>query len=383
MLSLPIYLDNNATTPLDPRVLQEMMPFLQEHFGNPASTTHAYGWVAEEAVNLARERIALSIGANPEEIIFTSGATESDNLAILGMIRPGDHLIVSSVEHKAVLDPARFLQACGVEVTFLGVDQYGQVDPHDVEQAIKRNTKLISIMLANNEVGTINPIRDISEIAHTYNIVMHTDAAQALGKIPVSVQELGIDLMSLSAHKCYGPKGIGALYIRKSIRHKLQPIIRGGGHEKGLRSGTLNVPGIVGFGKAAEIASDNLLEEKLRLQRMRDLLWEKLSHSLTDIKMNGHPIYRLPNTLNVTFKGISASELLAELSGVAASSGSACTSAHPEPSHVLLAMGIEEEDAKSAIRFSLGRFNTEREIEEAAQQIILTVGRIKQYKKTA
>jgi len=383
MLSLPIYLDNNATTPLDPRVLQEMMPFLQEHFGNPASTTHAYGWVAEEAVNLARERIALSIGANPEEIIFTSGATESDNLAILGMIRPGDHLIVSSVEHKAVLDPARFLQACGVEVTFLGVDQYGQVDPHDVEQAIKRNTKLISIMLANNEVGTINPIRDISEIAHTYNIVMHTDATQALGKIPVSVQELGIDLMSLSAHKCYGPKGIGALYIRKSIRHKLQPIIRGGGHEKGLRSGTLNVPGIVGFGKAAEIASDNVLEEKLRLQRMRDLLWEKLSHSLTDIKMNGHPIYRLPNTLNVTFKGISASELLAELSGVAASSGSACTSAHPEPSHVLLAMGIGEEEAKSTIRFSLGRFNTEREIEEAAQQIILTVGRIKQYKKTA
>lgn len=364
--SKPIYLDNNATTPLDGRVLEAMMPYLEGDFGNPASSTHAFGWTAEAAVEVAREELAEAIGASPEEITFTSGATESDNMALLGMLRAGDHLITSATEHEAILETAGYLAKAGVEAALLPVDGHGVVSPDSLRETISAETTLVSIMLANNETGTVNPVGELAEIAHEHGVPFHTDAAQALGKIPVNAEELGVDMMSLSAHKAYGPKGIGALYARRRPaagvrRFRLSPLLRGGGQERRMRSGTLNVPGIVGFGKAAEIAARSLAEEGAKTSALRDRLHELLRESIPGLRLNGHPQKRLPNTLNVSFPGVDVGDLLGASPDVAASAGSACASLDAEPSHVLEAMGVDDRNS-AVVRFSLGRFTTKEEI---------------------
>ncbi|MDQ3925943.1 MAG: cysteine desulfurase [Actinomycetota bacterium] len=371
---MPIYLDNNATTRLDERVLEAMLPYLTEEFGNPGSTTHAFGWTAGAAVYLAREELAASIGASPEEILFTSGATESDNTALMGLLRPGDHLVTAATEHEAILQPARYLERTGVRVTILPVDGYGVVSPDALREAIKPETALVSVMLANNETGTLNPIRELAGISHERGVPFHTDAAQALCKIPVDVEELGVDLMGLSAHKCYGPKGVGVLYIRRrpasGVRGVcLEPILRGGGQECGLRSGTLNVPGIVGFGKAAALGVAALPEEAARISDLRDTLFERLRAGIPDVRLNGHPTERLPGTLNVSFLGVDVGDLLGALPDVAASAGSACASLNSGPSHVLRAMGLEDGTA-AAVRFGVGRFSTSDEVERAAALVV-------------
>jgi cysteine desulfurase len=378
---LPIYLDNNATTPLDERVLEAMLPYLKENFGNPSSTAHAFGWTAGAAVDLAREELASSIDASPEEILFTAGATESDNMALTGLLRPGDHLVTAATEHEAVLETAHFLERAGVRVTVLPVDSYGVVSSEALQQAIAPETALVSVMLANNETGTLNPIRELAEISHEHGVPFHTDAAQALGKIPLDVEELGVDLMSLSAHKCYGPKGIGALYIRRGPalgvrRVRLEPLLHGGGQEKGLRSGTLNVPGIVGFGRAASLCANALSEETARISDIRDTLCERLSAGLPGLRLNGHPTKRLPNTLNVSFSDIDVGQLLGALPDLAASTGSACASLNSEPSHVLKAMGLEDGSA-GAVRFSLGRFTTSEEVVRAAELVVQAAKELK------
>ncbi|MBA2692771.1 MAG: cysteine desulfurase [Rubrobacter sp.] len=370
----PVYLDNNATTPLDPRVLEEMMPYLTEEFGNPASSTHAFGWNAEAAVDVARERAAEAVGASPEEIIFTSGATESDNAALLGMLRPGDHLITAATEHEAILETAYYLAKAGVEVTVLPVDEHGVVSPDSLRAAMHCETTLVSIMLANNETGTMNPVGELADIAHERGVPFHTDAAQALAKVPVNVEELGVDMMSLSAHKAYGPKGVGALYVRRRTaagvrRFRLSPLLRGGGQERRMRSGTLNVPGIIGFGKAAELGASSFSEERERLSSLRDRLHEILRQRIPDLRLNGHPERRLPNTLNVSFPGVDVGDLLGAMPDVAASAGSACASLDAEPSHVLEAMGAEDGDS-AAIRFSLGRFTKDEEIERVGKTVV-------------
>jgi cysteine desulfurase len=373
-----IYLDNNATTPLDERVLEAMLPYLREHYGNPSSA-HAYGWTAAAAVDVAREEFAGAIGASAdEEIFFTGGATEADNTALLGMLGAGDHLVTTATEHEAVLEVARFLERAGVAVTILPVDRFGLVDPGDLREAIRPETALVSIMLANNETGTINPVRELADVAHERGVPFHTDAAQALGKIPVDVEDLGVDLMSLSAHKCYGPKGVGALYIRRRPapgvrRARPEPLLRGGRQERGFRSGTLNVPGIVGFGRAAALAAEALPEEVERISALRDELWRRISAGLPGARPNGHPENRLPNTLNVSFPGVPASDLLGSLENVAASAGSACASEKGEPSHVLRAMGLDEETAFSSVRFGLGRFTTPEEVGQAAEFVVEAV----------
>ena len=374
---MTIYLDNNATTPLDERALEAMLPYLRENFGNPSSA-HAHGWTAEAAVELAREELAGSIGASPEEVVFTSGATESDNTALYGMLHPGDHLVTAATEHEAVIESVKDLRSRGVRVTVLPVDGFGLVSPEDLREAVTSETTLVSIMLANNETGTVNPVRELAEAAHEAGVPFHTDAAQALGKVPANVERLGVDLMSLSAHKCYGPKGVGVLYVRRRPlsgvrRARPEPLLRGGGQERGLRSGTLNVPGIVGFGRASSLAAEALQGESERIAGLRDMLWERLVATIPDVRLNGHPEARLPNTLNVSFPGVGAGELLAAMPDVAASAGSACASASPEPSPVLRAMGVDEELALSAVRFSLGRFTTSGEVEEAAEHIVRAV----------
>ncbi|MGI9048383.1 MAG: cysteine desulfurase family protein [Rubrobacteraceae bacterium] len=371
---MTIYLDNNATTPLDERALEAMLPYLRENFGNPSSA-HAHGWTAEAAVELAREELAEGIGASPEEVVFTSGATEADNTALYGMLHPGDHLVTTATEHEAILESVKDLERLGIRVTVLPVDSFGLVSPKDLREAVTPETTLVSIMLANNETGAINPVRELAEVAHEAGVPFHTDAAQALGKVPVSAGQLGVDLMSLSAHKCYGPKGVGALYVRRRPlsgvrRVRPEPLLRGGGQERGLRSGTLNVPGIVGFGRAASLAAAALPEECDRIAGLRDKLWKRLVAGVPDAHLNGHPEARLPNTLNVSFQGIGAGELLAALPEVAASAGSACASASPEPSPVLRAMGVSERVALSSVRFSLGRFTTSGEVETAAEHIV-------------
>ncbi len=373
-----IYLDNNATTPLDERVLEAMMPYLKESYGNPSSSTHAFGWTAEAAVDVAREELAEAIGASPEEVFFTSGATEADNWALCGMLDPGDHLIVSATEHEAVLETARHLARCGVGVTVLPVDRFGVASPEALREEITPETALVSVMLANNETGTLNPVRELAEAAHEAGVPFHIDAAQALGKVPVDAAELGADLMSLSAHKCYGPKGVGALYVRRRPprgvrRARPEPLLRGGGQERGMRSGTLNVPAIVGFGRAATLAAEALPEEAERVSRLRDTLWEGISSGVPGARPNGHPDCRLPNTLNVSLPGVVAGELLAALPDVAASAGSACASSEPEASHVLRAMGLDEALALSSLRFGLGRFTTEEEVGRAAEQVVRAV----------
>jgi cysteine desulfurase len=383
-MKLPIFMDNHSTTPMDPRVLETMLPYFVEKFGNSASRNHAFGWEAEEAVENARKQIAHLIHADSKEIVFTSGATESDNLAIKGVVEmyheKGDHIITSSTEHRAVLDTCKALESKrGVKVTYLPVDKAGMVSPEDVRNAITEKTILITIMMANNEIGTINPIKDIGKVAKEKGVLFHCDATQGVGKIPVDVQDMGIDLMSFSAHKLYGPKGIGALYVRKKApRVRIAAQMDGGGHERGMRSGTLPVPMIVGFGKAVELCEQEMPTESKRLSAMRDRLQTAITSKLEEVYLNGHPIQRLPNNLNLSFAYVEGESLLMGLKEIALSSGSACTSATLEPSYVLRALGVGSDLAHSSIRFGLGRFNTDEEVDYTAKRIIEVVTKLRE-----
>jgi len=378
MLKLPVYLDYNSTTPCDPRVVEAMLPYFTQMFGNAASRSHALGWEAEEAVELARERVAQLVGAEPKEIIFTSGATEADNLAIKGVIEmyaaKGNHVITVVTEHKAVIDTLHHLEKSGGEVTWLPVDADGLINLAELEAAIRPTTVLIAIMYANNEIGVIQPIRDISAIAHRHGILFFTDATQAVGKIPVDVNTDGIDLMAFSAHKLYGPKGIGALYVRrKGPKVRLTAQMDGGGHERGMRSGTLNVPAIAGFGMACELCRLEMEADGLRMALLRDRLEQGLQ-ALEGAKINGSRQHRLPQVTNISFPDIDGDALLAGLGkNVALSSGSACTSASMEPSYVLKALGLDDDLAHSSLRLGLGRFTTPEEIDYAIDQIMKIV----------
>ncbi len=392
-----IYMDNHATTPVDPRVLEEMLPFFTETFGNAGSRTHPFGWEAERAVETARERIARLIGAKPKDIVFTSGATESDNLALQGAIEfyreKGNHIVTQVTEHKAVLDTCRALERKGLAtVTYLPVDRHGLVDPDDVRKAITDKTVLVSIMFANNEIGTVQPLAEIGKITREKGVLFHTDAVQGVGKLPLDVEAWNIDLLSLTAHKIYGPKGIGALYVRsKGPRVRLSPLIHGGGQERGMRSGTLNVAGIVGFGKACELCREGMADESQRILALRERLREALWGALDELYLNGHPTRRLPGNLNVSFAYVEGESLLMGLNGsvhpiaagagepaIAVSSGSACTSATLEPSYVLKALGVGDDLAHTSIRFGLGRFNTQEEVDYVAQRVVSEVRRLRE-----
>ncbi len=381
----PIYMDNQATTPLDARVLEAMLPYLREKFGNAASRNHPFGWAAEEAVDRGREQIAKLIGAKSKEILFTSGATESDNLAIKGVVEfyrdQGSHVITGVTEHKAVLDTCKALERAGkAQVTYLPVDRYGRVDPDAVRHAISDKTILISLMYANNEIGTLHPIREIGKIAKEKGILFHCDATQGVGKVPVDVEHDGIDLLSLSGHKIYGPKGCGALYVRsKGPRVRLTPQMDGGGHERGMRSGTLNVPGIVGLGQACELCKQEMEGEAARLIALRTRLYAGLSSRLEEVYLNGHPTQRLPGNLNLSFSYVEGESFLMGLNqDIALSSGSACTSATLEPSYVLKALGVGEELAHTSIRFGLGRFNTEEEVDYVIGRVVEVTQRLRE-----
>lgn len=381
-VKLPIFLDYHSTTPVDPQVLEAMLPYFTTVFGNAASRNHEFGWTAEAAVERARSQVAGLIGASEKELIFTSGATESNNLAIQGVAEmykeKGRHIITSPIEHKAVLDTCQYLESKGYEITILPVDSYGQVTAEAVRAALRPDTILVSIMFANNEIGTINQIPEIGRLCKEHGVIFHTDAVQACGKIPVDVEKMGIDLLSMTAHKMYGPKGVGALYVRrKSPRVRLSPLVHGGGHERGMRSGTLNVPGIVGFGKAAELAKLRLTSDYELLKRLRDRLWEKIQAGLDEVHLNGHPTQRLPHNLNVSFAYVEGESLMMGMKELAVSSGSACTSASLEPSYVLKSIGVGEELAHSSIRFSVGRTTTESEVDYAAQRVIETVKKLR------
>ncbi len=382
-MNLPIYMDNHATTPVDRRVLEAMLPYFCEDYGNAASRNHSFGWRAEEAVGRAREQVARLIGAKPREIIFTSGATESDNLALKGVAEmyqeKGDHIITQVTEHKAVLDTAKRLERQGFEVTYLPVDREGLVDPDDVRRAFRETTILISIMAANNEIGTLQPVEEIGRIAKERGVLFHSDAAQALGKIPVDVNAWGADLLSLSAHKMYGPKGVGALYVRgRDPRVRLSPMMDGGGHERGMRSGTLDVPGIVGFGAACELAYREMEAEAERIRALRDRLQSGILSHLEEVYLNGHPDRRLPGTCNLSFAYVEGESLVTGLNDIALSSGSACTSVGHESSHVLKALGLNTEMINSSLRFCLGRFNTEEEVEYVIQKVREVVERLRE-----
>lgn len=377
-----IYLDYASTTPVDKRVLEKMIPYFEESFGNAASRNHSFGWFAEEAVENARQDIADLIGATPKEIIFTSGATEANNLAILGVAKmyqkKGNHIITCVTEHKAVLDPAHYLESQGNPVTFLEVDQTGKIDLEELEKSITDKTVLISVMAVNNEIGTIQPLKEIGEIAKKHQVLFHTDATQACGKIPIDVNQMNIDLLSMSGHKIYGPKGIGALYVRrKQPRVRLSPIMHGGGHERGMRSGTLNVPGIVGLGEACKIAKKDMLVDTARILSLRNKLYNALKDQLDHIILNGHPEDTMPGILNISFSYVEGESLMMGLEGIAVSSGSACTSASLEPSYVLRALGIGEESAHSSIRFSIGRYTTEDEIDYVIDKTIEIVTKLR------
>jgi len=404
MVTLPVFMDNNSTTRVDPRVLEAMLPYFSDRYGNAASRHHSFGWEAKEAVDRAREQVAELIGADAREIVFTSGATESNNLAlrgVAGMYRNhGNHIITAVTEHKAVLDPCKRLQREGMEVTFLPVDKAGCVSVEQVGQAITSKTILVTIMAANNEIGTFQPIGEIAAVCKERHVLFHTDAAQAAGKIPLDVQtpgrrsflawanndgkgpalrqSQGIDLLSLSAHKIYGPKGVGALYVRRRDPHvRLEPIFDGGGHEGGLRSGTLPVPLIVGFGKACELCRQEMTAEAERLQFLREKLRKGIMDGLPEVYLNGHPTERLPGTLNLSFAHVKGDALMMGLKNVAISSGSACTSASLEPSYVLKALGVDDELAHSSIRFGLGRFNTEEEVDYVIDEVVRNVERLR------
>lgn len=379
----PIYLDCHATTPVDQRVLEAMLPYFTEHFGNPSSISHAYGWEAEAAVKQARAVLADAIHATPEEIVFTSGATEANNLAIKGVAETyfskGRHIITVQTEHSAVLDPCRYLQTLGFEVMFLPVQQDGLIDLAQLEKAIRPDTILVSVMAANNEIGVFQPLAEIGAICRQHQVLFHTDAAQAIGKVPLDVQAMKIDLMSLTAHKVYGPKGIGALYVRRrNPRVQVAPQLHGGGHERGMRSGTLYTPQIVGFAKAVELALEEQVSESERLTHLRQHLWQHLSQ-LEGIHLNGHPTQRLSGNLNISVEGVDGSALLLGLQPVVAvSSGAACSSVNTAPSHVLMALGHSEALAYASIRFGIGRFNTVEEIDRVAQHAIATIESLRQ-----
>jgi cysteine desulfurase len=382
-MKLPIYLDNHATTRMDPRVFDAMKPYFMNVFGNAASRNHSFGWEAEEAVEKARRQTAELVGAAAKEIIFTSGATESNNLAIKGVAemyaQRGNHIITQATEHKAVLDPCRKLEKEGVRVTYLPVGQDGLIDLNQLRDSIDDTTILISIMYANNEIGVVQPIREIAKIAKEKGVLFHTDAVQAVGKIPVNVIEDGVDLLSLTAHKLYGPKGAGALYVRrKNPRVQVTGQLDGGGHERGMRSGTLNVPGIVGLGAACEIAGAEMAAEAKRLGYLRDKLKRMLTNELDEIYVNGSLEHRLPHNLNVSFAYVEGESLLMGINDIAVSSGSACTSATLEPSYVLKALGRGDDLAHSSIRFGIGRFNTEEEIDYVADRVIEVVGKLRE-----
>lgn len=382
-MKLPIYMDNHSTTPCDPRVVEAMLPYFTEKFGNSASRNHSFGWEAEEGVDAARKQIAKLINADSKEIVFTSGATESNNLALKGVAEmyreKGDHVITSSTEHRAVIDPAKSLEKKGVKVTYLSVDKTGTVNPDDVRNAITDKTILISIMLANNEIGTINPIKEIGKIAKEKGVLFHCDATQGVGKIPVNVQELGVDLMSFSAHKIYGPKGIGALYVRRRApRVRLAPMLDGGGHERGMRSGTLPVPLIVGFGKAAELCEQEMATESVRMMALRDRLKAGIMGVMEEVYLNGHPTERLPGNLNISFAYVEGEALLMGVKEIALSSGSACTSATLEPSYVLRALGVGSDLAHSSIRFGIGRFTTEEEVDYTIDRMLKAVNHLRE-----
>ncbi|MDB9445721.1 cysteine desulfurase family protein [Anabaena sp. CS-542/02] len=381
----PIYLDCHATTPVDERVLAAMMPYFTEHFGNPSSISHVYGWEAQAAVKQAREILATAINATPEEIVFTSGATEANNLAIKGVaeayFQKGQHIVTVATEHSAVLDPCNYLKSLGFDITILPVQPDGLIDLTELEKALRPDTILVSVMAANNEIGVLQPLAEIGEICRERNIIFHTDAAQAIGKIPLDVQGMKVDLMSLTAHKVYGPKGIGALYVRRrNPRVKLAPQLHGGGHERGMRSGTLYTPQIVGFSKAVEIAIASQATENQHLGELRQRLWEQLSQ-LSGIHLNGHPTQRLGGNLNISIEGVDGAALLLGLQAVmAVSSGSACSSTSTAPSHVLTALGHSEKLAYASLRFGMGRFNTTQQMDIVAQQVISTVQSLRSLK---
>lgn len=382
-LKLPIYMDNHATTPCDPRVFEAMRPYFTEIFGNAASRNHAFGWAAEEAVETSRKQIAELIGATAKEVIFTSGATESDNLAIKGVAEmyyeKGDHIITVVTEHKAVLDTCKRLEKRGFKVTYLPVGSDGLISPDDVKNAITDKTILVSVMMANNEIGVIQPIAEIGKVCKERGVLFHTDATQAVGKVPFDVNALNVDLVSLSAHKMYGPKGVGGLYVRrKNPRVMLVPMMDGGGHERGMRSGTLNITGIVGLGKACEIAKQELAEEHERIFKLRERLRQGIMDELPDVYINGHAEHRLAGNLNISFAYVEGESLLMGINDIAVSSGSACTSASLEPSYVLKALGVGEELAHSSIRFGLGRFNTEEEVDYTIGRVNEAVNRLRE-----
>jgi cysteine desulfurase len=381
-MKFPIYLDYHATTPVDPEVFETMRPYFTEVFGNAASRNHEYGWTAEAAVEKARAQIAHLIGASEKEIIFTSGATESNNLALLGIAEmykdKGKHIITSPIEHKAILDTCQYLEQKGFTVTYVPVDQYGQVTVDAIKAALRPDTLLVSVMTANNEIGTVNPIGAIGKLCKEKGIFFHTDAVQGAGKVRINVEEMGVDLLSLTAHKIYGPKGVGALYVRrKGPRVRLSPIVHGGGHERGMRSGTLNVPGIVGFGKACEVAERRMADDNQRILRLREKLHEGLKAELDEIYLNGHPTERLPGNLNISFAFVEGESLMMGMKELAVSSGSACTSASLEPSYVLKSIGVGEDLAHTSIRFGLGRFTTDEEIDFTIKKVVSTVKKLR------
>ncbi len=382
-VKLPIYMDNHATTQMDPRVLEAMLPYFSETFGNAASRNHEFGWAAEQAVEQAREQIAKLIGTTSKEIIFTSGATESDNLAIKGVAEmyreKGNHIITQATEHKAVLDTCKRLEKHGFRVTYLPVQKDGRIDLDDLKRAIDDKTILVTIMAANNEIGALQPIREIGQICHEKGVIFHSDAVQAIGKVPFNVIQDNVDLASITGHKIYGPKGCGALYVRrKSPRVQLVAQIDGGGHERGMRSGTLNVPGIVGLGKACEIAMNEMAEESKYLSGLRDSLRDQIMSNLDEVYINGSVEHRLPNNLNISFAFVEGESLLMGINDIAVSSGSACTSATLEPSYVLKALGAGDDLAHSSIRFGLGRFNTQAEVDYVAKKVVDTVKRLRE-----
>jgi len=383
MVKLPIYMDNNATTRCDPRVVAAMLPYFTEHYGNSASRNHAFGWEAEEGVEQGREQVGSLIGASAKEIIFTSGATESNNLAIKGVAsmykKKGNHVITAVTEHKATIDPCKRLERDGYQVTFLPVDKYGRVSAEQVAEALTPKTILVSLMAANNEIGTLNPIKEIGQLCKQRGVLFHTDAVQAVGKVPVDVEEMGIDLLSLSAHKIYGPKGVGALYVRrKDPRVRLDPIIDGGGHERGMRSGTLAVQNIVGLGMACELCRKEMDSEAKRALALRQKLQQGLESRLPEVYLNGHPTERLPGNLNVSFAYVEGEALMMGIKDVAVSSGSACTSASLEPSYVLKALGVGDELAHSSLRFGLSRFNTEEEVDFVIDDVVRAVNHLRE-----
>jgi cysteine desulfurase len=382
MVQLPIYMDNNSTTRTDPRVVEAMLPFFTVHYGNAASRTHVFGHRAEAAVEEARAQVARLIGAAPREIVFTSGATESDNLAIKGVAgmcrRKGNHIVTAATEHRAVLDPCRRLERDGFRVTFLPVDEHGRVSAEQVAAALTEQTILVSVMAANNEIGTLQPIGAIGRLCKERGVLFHTDAVQAAGKVPLDVEEMGIDLLSLSAHKMYGPKGVGALYVRRRDPHvRLEPLLDGGGHERGMRSGTLPVPLVVGFGVACELCRAEMDTEPERLRALRERLRLGIMDRLEEVVLNGHPTERLPNNVNLSFAYVQGDALLMSVRDVALSSGSACTSAEPEPSYVLRAIGRDDELAHSSIRFGLGRFSTAEEVDHVSNEVVRAVNHLR------